>query len=301
MLMKHFMRIPGFADVPPQELRALAGRSHVLCMPGRRWLVQEGKHIDAYFYLLKGGIETLNPRRKWRARAFGRLSHFYPGCSAVRTINNVQVLRVDAAHREFVLRGCSLPAASAAGAEPWLQKFLSSHMMQQLTPHQWQRLMSAFKAYDLPAGSRILVQGQPGRHCFVLEAGHALVCQAGATLCHLCPGDFFGEDALILGSVRNADVRALQAVRIHAIDKDVFARVLVDNLVQFVDYAGQGRCLCLGEVDSMQTYALANIRERAKSLDPRCTYYVRGGSRRERALAALLLVQRGIRAYPLQS
>lgn len=132
MLVKHFMRIPGFADVPPQELRALAARSHVLCIPAKRWLVQEGRQMPAYFYLLKGSVETLGPPRRWRARSFGHLSHFYPGCNAARTLGNAQVLRVDASHREFVLRGFGLPAHAASGAEPWLQRFLSSHMMQRL-------------------------------------------------------------------------------------------------------------------------------------------------------------------------
>ncbi len=268
--------------------------------------------MDAYFYLLKGSVETRQPQRQWRARSFGRLRHFYPGCKAVRTLGNTQVLRVDAAHREFVLRGATLPASSAsasaltssaafsAGTEPWLQRFLNSHMMQQLSPGQWQQLVAAFQAYDFAADRQILVRGQPGNHCYVLESGHALVQRSGETLGHLCPGDFFGEDALVLCSARNADVTALEPVRVRAIAQDVFAKVLLDNVVEFVSYAGCGQCLRLGEADSSEIFTLANLRQRSKWLDPRTTYYVRGGSRRERALAALLIVQRGIRAHPVE-
>ena len=300
MLVQHFMRIPEFAQVPPVELRALAARSHILCVPGNRWLLREGKHMDAYFYLLKGGVETAAPRRKLRASSFGRLVHFYPGCAAVRTLSSVQVLRVDGAHREFILQGGSLPAVTASRAESWLKRFLSSHMMRQLSPRQWQDFMSAFRPYDFAAGSRILCEGRPGAHCFVLETGHAIVHRGDITLSHLCPGDFFGEDALVLDSVRNADVSALENVRVHAIEREVFTRVLVNNLVQFVSHAGGGQLLCLQQAGAGQGVSLANIREHCKRLDPRCTYYVGGGARRERALVALILIQRGFKAHALE-
>ena len=219
MLVQHFMRIPEFQQLPPQELRALAARSHVLCVPAGRWLLREGRQIDGYFYLLKGSVETRNPAHKWRARGYGRLQHFYPGCAAVRTLGSVQVLRIDSRQRDFLLQGGSLPPVKDTSAEPWLSRFLNSHMMHQLSPVQWQVLMAAFQCYEFGAGSRILSHGAPGRHCFVLEAGHAIVQRAGQTLGHLCPGDFFGEDALMLNSGRNADVTALEDVRVHAIEQ----------------------------------------------------------------------------------
>jgi CRP-like cAMP-binding protein len=300
MLVQHFMRIPEFAQVPPQELRALAARSHILCVPGKRWLLREGMRMDAYFYLLKGCVETHTPRRKLRASSFGRLGHFYPGCAAVRTLGNVQVLRVDGSHREFILQGGSLPAVMTSHAELWLKRFLSSHMMRQLSAKQWQDFLSAFQPYDFAPGSRILRHGQPGRHCFVLESGHAIVHRGNVTLSHLCPGDFFGEDALVLGSVRNADVSALENVRVHAIERDVFTTVLVNNLVQFVSHAGCGQFLYLHEGTVGQCVSLANIRECANRLDPRYPYYVGGGTRSERALVVLILIQRGFRAHALE-
>ena len=301
MLLHQIMRIPEFSGVSPTELRALAARSHVLCLPERRWLIREGKPLDAYFYLLKGTIETGSPRRKWRASAFGRLKHFSPGCVEVRALGAVQILRIDAAHREFVLQDCALPPLAASGAEPWLKRFLGSHMMRQLTATQWQDVLSAFQAYEFAAGSRILCRGQPGDHCFVLEAGHAIVHRGQLTLSHLCPGDLFGEDAVVLNRVRNADVTALEPVRVHAINGAVFSRVLVENLVQFVCHAERGITLCL-DASSVRPdvhVELSRLREFANQLDPRSTYYVKGGQRRERALAALLLLQRGFKAHAL--
>jgi len=301
MLVQQFMRMPEFSDVSPVELRALATRSHVLCVPEKRWLLRDGRAMDGYLYLLKGSIETLSPQRKWRSRPFGRLHHFYPGCEAVRTLGAVHILRVDATHREFVLQGIGQQLTmDSLTAERWLEKFLSSHMMRQLPTGDWQTLLSAFKPRVYARGTKIVEQGTQGSECFVLESGHAVVHRGSATLCHLSPGDFFGEDSLVLACQRTADVTALEAVRVHAIEQHVFAQVLLENLVQFVTHNTHGRILRLEDVGQGLAVSLADIREQVGVLDPRLSYYIAGGSRRERALCALLLLQRGLRAFPLE-
>jgi len=110
MLVHYLTRIPEFSNLPPQELRALAARAHVICMPPERWLLRDGRHMAAYLYLLRGSLQTRGPARKWRARKLGRLLHFYPGCESARTLSAVQVLRVDAAQREFLLNRDSAAA-----------------------------------------------------------------------------------------------------------------------------------------------------------------------------------------------
>lgn len=306
MLVQQFMRMPEFGDVPASELRALAATAHVLCLPANRWLLQAGRDIDAYFYLLKGSIELRQPRRRLRARSIGRLAYFYPGCSSARTLKSVQILRVDAQQREFLLQtGRGNMMAAAVGAEKWLERFLSSNMMCQLPSNDWQQLLGAFCVQYYGSGKAVLRRGTRGEHCFVIEAGHAVVHDGAKTLCHLGPGDFFGEDALILGSRRNADVSALEDMRVHAIHKRVFLAVLLENLVQFVAHRTQGVLLRLGEASAAAApttidIAVASIRQQAMQLDARISYYVSGGSRSERALCAFLLIQKGLRAYPLE-
>ena len=307
MLVQQFMRIPEFLDVPAVELRALAATAHVLCLPANRWLLQEGRDIDAYFYLLKGSLELHQPRRRLRARSLGRLAYFYPGCTSARSLKAVQVLRIGAQQREFLLQtGRGDMMAAAVGSEVWLDRFLSSNMMCKLPNSDWQTLLGAFNPQHYAGGKAVLRRGTPGQHCFVIEAGHAVVHDGAKTLCHLGPGDFFGEDALILGARRNADVSALEDMRVHAIDKQVFVTVLLEKLVQFVAHRTQGVLLRLGAVSpgdlsTTISVSLATIRQQAPKLDARQSYYVSGGCRSERALCAFLLIQKGLRAYPLDA
>jgi CRP-like cAMP-binding protein len=306
MLVQQLTRIPEFVDVPAAEMRALAARTNVLCLPANRWLVQDGRSLPDFFYLLKGSIETCHPRVRRRARGFGKLEHFYPGCISARTLKATQVLRIDAQQREFLIQTArGDDSLSAVTAEPWLEHFLSSHMMGRLPSQDWQRLLVAFQPRCFSGGSKVLQRGSPAEHCFVIESGRAVVQSEAVTLCHLGPGDFFGEDALVLDGLRNADVIALDDMRVHAIDKAVFVRVLLESLVQFVAHRVQGVSLTLGDVSSDNIHqdfvvSLSSIRAIADELDPKCTYYVEGGLRSERALCAFLLVQRGRRAYPVE-
>ena len=201
--------------------------------------------------------------------------------------------------------------------------FLSSHMMGGLARQDWQRLLAAFRPQCFSRGLKVLQRGTSGEHCYVIESGHALVQLNGTTLCHLSPGDFFGEDALVLNGLRNADVVALDDLAVHAIDKTVFVEVLLESLVQFVTHRAQGVSLILGDCqehpdqsfgesigqtfdqdigqtfDQRRAVSLSSIRGLAAELDPKCTYYVEGGLRSERALCAFLLVQRGFGAHPV--
>lgn len=297
MLVDNLTRIPDFAHVPPSELRALAARAHVLCVPGNRCLIQAGRTIPAYFYLLKGRLAIFTPQRRLKASGFGQLRHFYPGCVSARTLGPVQILRIDKAQYEFLCAAHPGPIeVQALASEQWLSRFLGSHMMRRLDSRDWQTLLAAFEPMCVTAGAAIVRRGDAARQCFVIESGHAVVHDGDRTLAHLGPGDFFGEDALVLGSVRNANVTALEAVRMQAIDQRRFADVVLDRLIQFVACCGAGCTLELGK-----QVTLDNVRCVAAELDVRSCYYVVGGNRRQRALCALLLIQRGIQAYAVDS
>lgn len=304
MLVQQFMRIPEFSHLPPAELRALAARSHVICVPAQRQVIRPGTRALEHMYLLRGKLLVDDDPRGFRAGRLGRLRAFYPGCVTARTLSPCQILRVDAQAREFALHRCGAQGLMLHDtSETWLQRFLSSHMMRQLSAGEWQRILSAFRGVDFNARERIVSQGAPALDCYVVESGRAVVHVGNETLCHLNPGDFFGEDALLLNGPRNADVTALSALRVRAIPGRVFCEVLVGSLVQFVDSPKRGRLLRLhgAEIPGESCVALQDIRAHAAKLDPKVPVYIVGDSRRARALAAFLLIQKGLRAYPVGS
>jgi len=301
MLIDQIRRIPEFATLPRCELRALAENCRLLKLPNSRWLTREGHEPDAYCYLLRGRIETFKPSRQWWARSSGSLYHFYPGCHASRTVGPAQVLLVERARREFVMQRVQDLRHDESFAENWLSRFLYSPMMRTLKPAQWRDFVSDLKETNHLTGERIVPWGGPGEHAYVIESGQALVHRGQQVLARIGPGDFFGEDALILQQPRNADVTALRNLRLHAVSRDVFSEFVTRHLVRFTPREKSRRVLPIVEHSASAHRALAagDLRANLGQVNLDDKHQVLGGTRNERALAVLLLLQRGIDATAL--
>lgn len=299
MLVQQFLRIPEFEQTSKAEIQALVQRVRVLCLPAQRWLLRDGRKLDAFLYLLHGSISIEGAHRV--ASSHGPLRHFYPGGTNIRTETPAQVLWVDSAQHEFLSR-CTQDTQTVkelADAR-WLERFLNSQMMQRVQPDHWRQMVQSFRPQHYRAGETVIKKGARGDVCFVIQQGHAVVHDGARTLCHLGPGDFFGEDALVTGGCRNASVTALQPAIVQCIERQVFSRLLLEQVIEFVAVHDDGEQLNLSDgCGSAGGVALVDLRDHIQQLDGRQKYYVGGGTRPQRALAALLLIQQGFTAFPL--
>ena len=279
MLIKELARIPEFKHLAKGELLSLADQVSVLSIPPRRWIVQEPSRPKVHLYLLRGTVECMTPRRQLRSKRYGALNHVYPSFGAMRSLGPCQLLLVDSDRREFLMhRGGGQRLLDAGeGQHVWLARFLDSELLRGIERHHWQRLVAAFSRRQYVADADLILEGQAGDHCFVIERGHAVVHRSGRTLRHLNPGDFFGEDALVLDALRNASVSALEDMVVHAIDKDNFLEHLLHRVVRWVDVQAEGAVLDLDvDVD------LSCLRSDLDRFANEETIYVRGGSPQER-------------------
>ena len=153
MLLAYLSRVPQLRGVATAELHGLVRSSRLLCIPANRWLMQCGADHGAYFFLLKGRVQTLEPDRCLRA---GRsLRYFYPGCRGAKTISVCQILRIEAAHFDFITGRQKDGARVHEGADTWLTRFLSSRMMAGLPQADWQRLLKDAKPFEVSTGETV--------------------------------------------------------------------------------------------------------------------------------------------------
>jgi CRP-like cAMP-binding protein len=81
----------------------------------------------------------------------------------------------------------------------------------------------------------LVQQGDEGDSFYVIESGRVEVIltdeEGGpeAPVAVLRPRDFFGEMSLLAGDRRTATVRAIEDVRVVIIDKEAFARIIMEQ------------------------------------------------------------------------
>ncbi|HWH05165.1 MAG TPA: cyclic nucleotide-binding domain-containing protein [Gaiellaceae bacterium] len=80
---------------------------------------------------------------------------------------------------------------------------------------------------DVPAGSGLLQEGEPGERFYVLLSGMLDVTQEGLGERRvLRPGDYFGEVALAMSVPRTASVRAITPAVVASCDRETFDELL---------------------------------------------------------------------------
>ncbi|CAG8771437.1 43936_t:CDS:2 [Gigaspora margarita] len=111
--------------------------------------------------------------------------------------------------------------------------FLSSLDKSEIT-----KLAEALEPFNYDSGDTIITQGEPGEYFYIIEQGYVSVCKVEENgveqqLPNLGPGDYFGvELALLNDQPRKATVVARSPVRVAALKRDAFVRLLDENNLQ---------------------------------------------------------------------
>lgn len=202
-------------------------------------LIQEGDVglAAAELYVVKEGeFEVLELRQgmqfqvntKSRGDAFGEVSLMYnvprSATVAAKSRSIVWVLERDT-FRHFVRDQHRQETTE-------VELFLNSvKLLANLSRDEKMRLLDALEEHVYPAGSEIIVQGQPGEHFFIVKAGEAIVYQADANgerkrVNHLFKADYFGEQALLRSEPRTATVVAHTDVTCLMLGRHQFTELL---------------------------------------------------------------------------
>ncbi|MBC7644849.1 MAG: cyclic nucleotide-binding domain-containing protein [Thermoleophilia bacterium] len=91
-------------------------------------------------------------------------------------------------------------------------------------------LESALQKTEEP-GTELIEQGEVGDRFYVLLNGHVEVVRDNAVMATLCPGEFFGETALLFDTPRTATVRCVDTVTTWSITRGAFQRLVGHHLL----------------------------------------------------------------------
>ena len=94
------------------------------------------------------------------------------------------------------------------------------------TKRERQTIARHAQAADLPAGTDLVREGEPGDALFLILEGEAMVLREGHEVGHVGPGSHFGELAILDGAPRSATVVATTDVKVAVLGIRMFRTLL---------------------------------------------------------------------------
>ncbi len=109
------------------------------------------------------------------------------------------------------------------------QKLAEIDFFSTLSKRELRRVATLVTPVRVPSGRVLAEEGTPGREFMIISRGTATVSRDGHGLAQLGPGDFFGEVALVLGTLRTATVTADTEMVVNALNRREFATLLDES------------------------------------------------------------------------
>jgi len=208
--------------------------------------------------------------------------------------------------------------------ENWMVRLLESPLMSHLSAANIQRCFIELERIAMKAGDIVVQAGTRGEYFYILIAGEAEVLTAesgpytGQTF-DLVAGDYFGEEALVADTIRNATVRMVTDGEIGRLDRAQFDAIFKSSLVQTIDLDKACKFLDSASIgydvidirfpaeykhshlSGSVNVPVVLLRKKLRELDRGKTYLVTPEGGRRSELAVYLLRQAGLNAYLLNS
>jgi len=206
-------------------------------------------------------------------------------------------------------------------SENWITQMLQSEALIKLPPPDIQRLLLKLESVNVKAGDVIIRQGDEGDYFYIIREGKCAVTRLASgegwdiPLAELCPGDCFGEEALVSEVKRNATISMVTDGTLMRLSKKNFVALLKKNRVHYVNYELATAAVKQGGIwldvrlaDEFSRHSIDNsinvplfmVRDRAHGLDPEKKYIICCDTGRRSAAAAFLLSQRGLEVCVLE-
>ena len=322
-----------FDALNEEQLSRIAELARVDRFPKGSFITKRGKDIDEVSYLVAGHVDLVDANFESESidsegdRRVFPLVATSPSAVSAMAKTDVELLIIDIDAHTLAQSwkedaGVAIPRAVSSVDEDgkdWMVCLLDSPLFSQVPPAQIQKLFTCFEAVEVNQGDVIVREGASGDYFYVIESGQAEVSNRfSGTVATLSAGQFFGEEALVGETIRNASVIMRSPGVVMRLSKEDFKSLLLAPLIRYIDGEHLAQQIEAGiryrvldirlaleyrklHVKGAENIPLSILREKLSSLDHDVIYVVAddGGKRSE--VAAHLLCQAGFNTYILQN
>lgn len=316
--------------IPISSLRAenvqeLLTRSKIQKVPSKTTIFKAGDTDADNIYLLEGEITLVPPKGAERIIVGGSADARYALAqlkprqyTGVSTKNGATIARVDGALLDRLLTldqtgGYEVSEIDAEDGE-WVFSMMRHPTFEKLPAANMGGLFGRLEPMEVKPGQIIIRQGDPGDYYYIIKTGRMSVSRKSekdgkvTVLGELRDGDSFGEEALVSGTSRNANVIAMTEGTLMRLAKSDFDQLLREPLVKQVTLPEAQKMVQIGavlldvrtedefgqgSVKGSINLPLYALRLKAKALDSAKHYVVCCQTGNRSAAAAFLMSQRG--------
>lgn len=117
----------------------------------------------------------------------------------------------------------------------WMGALLESPLFTTIPAGNIQQLFSLFESQTVLKNQEVIREGEDGEYFYVVAEGEAQVELRNGSAIHLKTGQYFGEEALVGNTIRNATVRMITDGLLMRLAKKYFVSLLQEPLLRSVE------------------------------------------------------------------
>jgi CRP-like cAMP-binding protein len=319
------------------NIKKLAERLELEEFPQGTVLCAEGDTDNDAFFLIEGGIElTSHDTTMHRVVQGGTEEASYalapgrPRPCTVTSTTKIKIIRIDNHSLDravmfdelttTVSRFRNKGGVNLEGDSAWLEQMMGSPFFAKLPPERLSALILKLEPLSVKAGDIIIKQGDPGNYYYVIKEGRFNISSKNKEgkvkiLAELFSGNVFGEESLISGKDRNANVIALSEGTLLRLARSDFDKLLKKPMLRHVSFdkatqlANAGAVFLdvrtakefvLDSLENSRNIPLASLRSKMNKLDKNLRYIICCQTGTQSEVAAFLLGQNGFDVYVLK-
>lgn len=324
-----------FDYLSDDQLGRIVSKVSTQAYPKGEQILARGKPSVDSVYLLKGIVELEAADGSTAAishasqRAKKALNITQPNRISVTAKTDVTMMLVNRDFMDLVMvwresARSELPTSAdsiVVNEEPedWMGILLSSPLFARIPSNNIQTLFQRFESMPVKVGQEIIAVDEEGDLFYVIKHGQAeVVDRNGVCQAELTIGDYFGEEALVGDTTRNASVTMRCNGELMCLTKDTFNELLHQPLVDFVSIEEYFKLLQnpsqfslidvrlkdefdLDKLTDTVNIPLASIRNSLDSMDRALLYLVSDSGGRRSEIAVQLMCQAGLNVKMLRS
>lgn len=213
-------------------------------------IFKRGREVSEAFYLVKGNVDLIDAQFAINSLSSERelyrfmLDEASPTQVSALAKTPVTVLTLDRDFLDLLMawseggsEETEVGTATESEESDWMLNLLRSPLFQKIPPGNISQLFMRFQPHKVNADDIIMREGEKGDYFYVLQSGSATVLdEQGNFLATLRAGDFFGEEALVGDTTRNATIKMLTSGVLMRLEKPDFILLLQEPVRRYIGY-----------------------------------------------------------------